>query len=115
MRKDGAIVHCHNMPREGRRKGQKMSEFQAGMLLQALQTEESVENATERKGGIFLDEETLELAGKMEDVAHYCYASFKLFNADLLVVVKTAERERDDVYQAIESWIDAMLKDLNIV
>ncbi len=116
MQKDGAMVHHHNAPGgRNKRKGQKMSAFYAGVFIQALQGEISVENTTEKKGGVFLDEETLELAGKMEDVAHYCYENFQSFLADLLTVVKTAEQDDDDVYQAIVSWIDAMLEGVNII
>jgi hypothetical protein len=92
-----------------------MNEFNVGMLAHAMCASDCAADVVEAKGGLYVDEDTLELAGKMEDVATYCYESFKDFCCDLLAVIHTAEADAENHVDAIETWLDANLEGVCII
>lgn len=69
------------------------------------------QNLLENKGGVFVDEETLDLVAKVE-MALEAYSGpdkFMVFTGHMLTVTKNAQEEGDNVLQAIEDWLDATI------
>jgi recombinational DNA repair protein (RecF pathway) len=68
-----------------------------------------------REGGLFVDEETLTLAAKMESVLDIFgrHRTKQEFFQDLLQVLDRASEEEDDPIEAIEVWLNAWLETSN--
>lgn len=68
-----------------------------------------------REGGIFIDEETLALAAKMETVLSLFEQrrTKPEFFQDLLQVLERATEDDDDPIEAVETWLSAWLETSN--
>jgi len=68
-----------------------------------------------RDGGLFVDDETLALAAKMESVLEIFSArkTRQEFFSNFLQVLERAVEDREDQIEAVEAWLNAWLDTSN--
>ncbi len=58
-------------------------------------------------GGIFVDDETIQVAADMEVVASDHFHDFKAFNVALLTEINRAIKNELDPFEEIKLWLDS--------
>ena len=65
-----------------------------------------------REGGIFVDDEIIDIAADMEEVASTAYhGDFSGFCGELLAEIKRAIEKGDDPIEEVAAWLEGLLAD----